>query len=245
MKAKLKSLAPWLVAIVLGVAVVGSVAKANSGFSWEVVMDKVADKLVQQVENLGQMIGASGTRYPNGISADTTSPVAGEVRGSTLTITGASTLSGTTTLGYTPNQLNVTTASFNSASTTMCSIQNTSGLDRVVTAFGLNVNAGTVAIGANSRWAAGITPARAQEGAPTATGTLFRNAFIMSSTLAVAYGGPVENSYYTSSTLNQIGGTGGISTTTPAMWYNGWYVNATTTAITSSTGNCKVLWYGF
>lgn len=38
----------------------------------------------------------SGTRFPNGISADSTSPVAGEVRGTTATITGVSTLSGGT-----------------------------------------------------------------------------------------------------------------------------------------------------
>lgn len=42
--------------------------------------------------------GATGTRFPNGISADTTSPVSGEVRGSTLTITGAQTLTGATSL---------------------------------------------------------------------------------------------------------------------------------------------------
>lgn len=38
--------------------------------------------------------GASGTRMPNGISADTTSPVAGEVRGTTLTITSTSAFTG-------------------------------------------------------------------------------------------------------------------------------------------------------
>ena len=38
--------------------------------------------------------GASGTRFPNGISADTTSPVAGEVRGTDLTITDDATISG-------------------------------------------------------------------------------------------------------------------------------------------------------
>jgi hypothetical protein len=42
-------------------------------------------------------VGASGTRFPNGISADKTSPVVGGVRGTTLTITGASTLSGIST----------------------------------------------------------------------------------------------------------------------------------------------------
>jgi hypothetical protein len=42
--------------------------------------------------------GASGTRFPNGISADSTSPSAGEVRGTTLTMTGAATISGTSTI---------------------------------------------------------------------------------------------------------------------------------------------------
>lgn len=46
--------------------------------------------------NKSQPLGQSGTRYINGISADSTSPVAGEVRGTTLTITGAATLSGAT-----------------------------------------------------------------------------------------------------------------------------------------------------
>ena len=52
---------------------------------------------ITQVSSLfgGLNFGASGTRMPNGISADTTSPIAGEVRGTTLTITGATTLSST------------------------------------------------------------------------------------------------------------------------------------------------------
>ena len=36
-------------------------------------------------------LGASGSRFPNGISADTTSPTAGQVRGTTLTTTGSAT----------------------------------------------------------------------------------------------------------------------------------------------------------
>ena len=43
--------------------------------------------------------GASGTRFPNGLSADSTSPIAGEVRGTTLTVTGAATIG--STLGLT------------------------------------------------------------------------------------------------------------------------------------------------
>ena len=93
----LKSLAPWLVAIVLGVALVGSMARAEeSGFSWEVVMDKVAQLIAEKVENLGEMLGASGTRFENGVSADSTSPNAGQVRGTTLSITAGTSLASTT-----------------------------------------------------------------------------------------------------------------------------------------------------
>lgn len=56
---------------------------------------------VQAAINLlsgGNSFGASGTRFPNGISADSTSPSAGEVRGTTLTTTGAATISGETDL---------------------------------------------------------------------------------------------------------------------------------------------------
>ena len=40
-----------------------------------------------------------GTRFPNGISADSTSPSAGEVRGTTLTSTGAATLASSNVTG--------------------------------------------------------------------------------------------------------------------------------------------------
>lgn len=52
---------------------------------------------------------AGGTRFINGISTDTTSPNAGQIRGTTLTITGDSTVSGGT--------LNITTA--NTATSTL------------------------------------------------------------------------------------------------------------------------------
>jgi hypothetical protein len=53
--------------------------------------------------------GATGTRFPNGISADSTSPVAGQVRGATFTSTGDVTIGGGT--------LNVTTS--NTATSTI------------------------------------------------------------------------------------------------------------------------------
>ncbi len=51
--------------------------------------------------NQSGLFGATGTRFPYGISADSTSPSAGEVRGSTLTITGAQTLTGASALSST------------------------------------------------------------------------------------------------------------------------------------------------
>lgn len=41
-----------------------------------------------------QSVGATGTRFPNGISADTTSPSAGQIRGTTLALTGDAVFSG-------------------------------------------------------------------------------------------------------------------------------------------------------
>lgn len=49
--------------------------------------------------NQSVSLGASGTRFPNGLSADSTSPVAGEVRGTTLTSTGAATLASASITG--------------------------------------------------------------------------------------------------------------------------------------------------
>lgn len=42
--------------------------------------------------------GSSGTRFPNGVSADATSPIAGEVRGTTFTLTGAGSVTGAFTV---------------------------------------------------------------------------------------------------------------------------------------------------
>lgn len=56
-------------------------------------------------------LGATGTRFPNGLSADSTSPVAGEVRGTDLTITDDATISGGT--------LNVPTAASATSSITV------------------------------------------------------------------------------------------------------------------------------
>lgn len=46
----------------------------------------------------GVLAGGVGTRFPNGVSANNTSPVAGQLLGTTLTVTGASTFSGAAAL---------------------------------------------------------------------------------------------------------------------------------------------------
>lgn len=50
------------------------------------------------IREVASELGASGTRFPNGLSADTTSPVAGEVRGTTYTFTSSGSLGGLLTL---------------------------------------------------------------------------------------------------------------------------------------------------
>ena len=58
-------------------------------------------------------LGQSGTRFPSGISADTTSPSTGEVRGTTLAITSTSVLSGAATIA----SVDITGATFTGAFT--------------------------------------------------------------------------------------------------------------------------------
>ena len=62
--------------------------------------------------NQSASAGASGTRFPNGISADSTSPSAGQVRGTTLTTTGVATLASATVTGT------LTQSTTNAATTT-------------------------------------------------------------------------------------------------------------------------------
>jgi len=94
-----------LVIAVLGLVVMGSTVVVAQSQKSEVgeltelatalgnadVFSKALDYLQQSVAG----VFGGGTRYPHGISADTTSPAEGEVRGTTLTITGNSTIGGT------------------------------------------------------------------------------------------------------------------------------------------------------
>ena len=239
MKVKKKSLAPWLVAVVLGVVLMGGIAKANNVFSWDSVMEKVADRIASKITDLEEVLGASGTRFDNGLSADSTSPVAGELRGTTLTITGASSLSGTSTLGYTPNQLNTPQTAFNGNSTTLCSVQNTSGVSRIISALTI-ASTGSTGNGVATGWRGYVSAARADNNR-RATGTLFSESQLgIAATDVQVWGGPVPNSYYVSTTAAAFLTVGNLTTSTPVLWPNNWYANVTSTAISSSTGNCSI-----
>ena len=96
---KVKSLAMWLVIGVLGLGFLMSLAKAENTFSWENVENRVAELLFGQAQQADGFLGASGTRFPNGLSVDSTSPSAGQIRGTTLTMTGDATLEDITLSG--------------------------------------------------------------------------------------------------------------------------------------------------
>lgn len=92
-----------LIAILAVFTLVGNQKPANAditsyGASFnfsENFLDKWLERLLIK-NNVDNVLG--GTRYPNGISADSTAPSSGQVRGTSLTITAASTLTGTTTI---------------------------------------------------------------------------------------------------------------------------------------------------
>ena len=72
----------------LGVLAVGGVVYALVGtFGINIENVEVLNINTPEGVAVGDYLGASGTRFPNGISADATSPVAGEVRGATFTST--------------------------------------------------------------------------------------------------------------------------------------------------------------
>ena len=104
-----------------GVLALVAIVIAIGGYAYPKIQTIVQDNL-----------GATGTRFPNGISADSTSPSVGQIRGTTLTITGASTLTATTTVTsdyWSVGGIDYASVqqSFTAATTTMCSIENPFG----------------------------------------------------------------------------------------------------------------------
>jgi len=119
-----KSLLVWLVIISLGVLGAGLAVKAYNGQLFG-DCNNCTINVQGAVEAVGDaLLGASGTRFPNGISADSTSPSAGQVRGSTLTITGAATAASLTTTGAIAGKVSVSNLS-NAVTTTTLATTNT------------------------------------------------------------------------------------------------------------------------
>lgn len=81
--------------------------------------------LGSQVQDIGsELLGATGTRFPNGISADNTSPNIGEVRGTTLTATATTTIQ-ELTYGSRYSKALTTSAGSTTTAGLLISIQNT------------------------------------------------------------------------------------------------------------------------
>lgn len=95
----------------------------------------------------GQLIGASGTRFPNGISADSTSPAVGEVRGTDLTSTDDVvvgddlTVSGKSAVAYSDDGFMASGSFTMSTNTPTASWTNSSGYDLFCTGVGGVINA--------------------------------------------------------------------------------------------------------
>ena len=94
------------VILALGISVlVGVGSNDQSLIKGQLELQQSISSINQSLNNITQalgslaaanegMFGANGTRFPNGISADDTSPIDGQIRGTTLTLTGTSTLQG-------------------------------------------------------------------------------------------------------------------------------------------------------
>lgn len=90
---KLKSYAPWIVSFVVGLLGIGSLAAALTGnFPIGIENCSGCSFTVPGAPAQEGTLGATGTRFPNGLSADATSPNPGQVRGTTLTVTSDSRL---------------------------------------------------------------------------------------------------------------------------------------------------------
>ena len=88
-----------VVVLLVFTAVIVGKAQTSASF-WENAARYFGQSLAEKMEVPSvDVFGASGTRFPNGLSADSTSPSAGQVRGTSLTVTGVSTLTGTSTQG--------------------------------------------------------------------------------------------------------------------------------------------------
>lgn len=154
-----------------------------------------------------------------------------------LTTVGLTTL-GSTTVGYATNLLNTPQVAFNGNTTTPCSVQNTSGVNRVITSLTLGIT-GSTGDGAITAFRGYVSAGRADANT-RASSTLMKTTIIpVTATDLLVFGGPVPSSYYVTSSPTLLNALGSPSTT-PVLWPIGWYANVTSTAIASSTGDCII-----
>jgi len=83
-----------IVAAITTLVVVGFAAVVGGNNQPQVQVQEAVNEALNK-------LGASGTRFPNGISADTTSPTSGQVRGTTFTSTGEGTFASASVTGET------------------------------------------------------------------------------------------------------------------------------------------------
>jgi len=103
---------------------------------WAGVVALVAILLTWAIPSPTLVVGASGTRFPNGLSTDSTSPSSGQVRTTTFTATGLSTLAAATLSGVATFDAGTLHSSTNSTSTTATSqtlaVADLNGYDTVI-----------------------------------------------------------------------------------------------------------------
>lgn len=86
-KNKTKKAAVWSLVAILGLFTTFGVVSAFSGSAQNVAEDGGVINVYNEItDGIGAVLGG-GTRYPNGLSADSTSPEPGEVRGTSFNAT--------------------------------------------------------------------------------------------------------------------------------------------------------------
>lgn len=129
--------------LILGLVASVTLAQGTPMSFWDNVAEKLSNKLFGGMElpDMGVMFGASGTRFPNGLSADSTSPSAGQIRSTTLLVTNTTTLQEITFGSRYTSSLD-----FSRGATTtpggLFSIENT-GATKICTRIELDITSGT------------------------------------------------------------------------------------------------------
>ena len=217
---KLKKYAPHVAVLVL-LALVGgqSVLRAQDGSDPVTINNYAEGGVVINVAGGSDepAFGANGTRFPNGLSTDTTSPSDGEVRSTTLTVTASSTfqqvLHGSSfTVAFTSTAQSTTTAGG------LFSIQNTTG-DKMCNPITLQYttaysgNAFTVSVSTST------TPNTEADGV-TGPG-------LVATTTAGVGDKLILTSHTRPGNYVALAPNGLTASSTPFFWANGVYVNGT------------------